>query len=152
MQNGNIGYLLNQAAKSLKYELNTALEREGFTASQWAVLKHLELLGLEGVPVDRYTAVSIGERLDMDKPTMSGIVKRLVEKGALRKLSHPTDKRASVLELTEETREVLPVLERISEQALQQALNGFTEADKRQFIDFLLRMNSNLKKGGNEHG
>ncbi|KRM72041.1 hypothetical protein FC34_GL001024 [Lacticaseibacillus brantae DSM 23927] len=80
-------------AHQLKYQLNQALLQEDLTVQQWALLQQLML--------ERpLTAVQLANRLDMDKPTVSGIVKRLVEKDFLTKQANPTDQRSQLLNLT----------------------------------------------------
>ncbi len=39
----NFGYLIMDVAKELRYQLNVALEKEGITSAQWAVIAQLEL-------------------------------------------------------------------------------------------------------------
>ncbi|WP_057894315.1 MarR family winged helix-turn-helix transcriptional regulator [Lacticaseibacillus brantae] len=89
----NSGYLIMNLAHQLKYQLNQALLQEDLTVQQWALLQQLML--------ERpLTAVQLANRLDMDKPTVSGIVKRLVEKDFLTKQANPTDQRSQLLNLT----------------------------------------------------
>jgi len=89
----NSGYLIMNLAHQIKYQLNQALLQEDLTVQQWALLQQLML--------ERpLTAVQLANRLDMDKPTVSGIVKRLVEKDFLTKQANPADQRSQLLNLT----------------------------------------------------
>ncbi|MFE8702282.1 MarR family winged helix-turn-helix transcriptional regulator [Cytobacillus sp. FJAT-54145] len=141
----NLGYLLNSSAKLIKYQLNKRLEEENFTATQWAVIKDLQMLEEQKAHDNQYMSVSIAGRLDMDKPTISGVVKRLLEKGFIQKLPHPTDKRAHILQLTEQTKEILPTLEKKSEETISVALQGFSEKEISELTSYLVRINMNLK-------
>ena len=95
------------------------------------------------------TAVEIAEKLDLDKPTVSGIVNRLYEKGLLRKEPHPNDKRATVLFLTPKVKELIPKLEVISNHVIDESLINFSAEEKTIFLRLLSKMDSNLSKEKN---
>ncbi len=142
----NIGYLMNKSTQLLKADLNTRLALLDTTAPQWAVLRDLyeqELL----VDNDRnVTPAHVAERLNSDRPTISGITFRLSEKGYLRAVPNPTDRRSQLLQLTEKSRELIPRLELMSQQSIEKALSGLNETDKEQFINTLQRIIGNLEQ------
>ncbi|WP_066055280.1 MarR family winged helix-turn-helix transcriptional regulator [Robertmurraya korlensis] len=142
----NLGYLLTLSAKLMKYHLMKQLDQENFTVQQWAVIKDLERLEGLGGAENNFMAVSIANRLDMDKPTISGIIKRLLEKGYIEKYPHSTDKRASILKLSAQTKEILPRLEELSDQTVSAAVVDFTEEEISQLTHLLFRMTKNLKE------
>jgi len=142
----NLGYLLQLSAKLMKYELNKQLEQENFTAAQWAIIKHLQISEEHHAPIDQFMAVSIAHELDMDKPTISGVIKRLTEKGFVEKLAHPRDKRAFILRLTSKTREMIPSLEQLSEKTICKATSGFTSKELEDLTHYLVRVSQNLKE------
>ncbi|HFU5896677.1 TPA: MarR family transcriptional regulator, partial [Enterococcus faecium] len=72
------GYLLMDISKKLKYTLNQALIEKGITIQQWAVIQQLSIR-------NECTAAELSIILDMDKPTVSDIVKRLELKSLLKK-------------------------------------------------------------------
>lgn len=74
----NTGYLLMNISKQLKYSLNQELKKRGLTVQQWAIIQQLSHL-------DEATSVELTKTLDMDKPTISGIIQRLEKKGLLQK-------------------------------------------------------------------
>lgn len=80
-------------SKKLKYTLNQALVKKGVTVQQWAVMQQLSIR-------DKYTATELARILDMDKPIISGILKRLEMKCVLIKNKNPSDQRSSILSLT----------------------------------------------------
>ncbi|WP_161568263.1 MarR family winged helix-turn-helix transcriptional regulator [Anaerobacillus alkaliphilus] len=141
----NTGYLIQLSAKLMKNNLQKRLDEENFTVSQLAVIKDLQMQQESGAPLERFTAVSIAERLDMDKPTVSGIINRLVEKGFVEKLSHPTDKRAQVIALTNESVVILPKLEQVSNETIEASLKGFSDIEKDKLNSYLIRLISNLR-------
>ena len=142
----NIGYLLMKVSKDLRYELTKELTLYGLTTSQWAVIKRLHIEEESESELTMRTAVEIALKLDLDKPTVSGIVNRLYEKELLRKEPHPHDKRATVLFLTAKTKELIPKLEFISNRVIDESLINFSAEEKTMFFRLLSKMDSNLSK------
>lgn len=141
----NIGYLIQLSAKLMKGNLQKRLEEENFTVSQWAVIKDIQLQQQFGATIDSFTAVSIAERLDMDKPTISGIINRLVEKGFIEKKPHPKDKRAQIISLTKASVNLIPYLEELNEATIEEALMNFSETDIERLVSYLTNLVVNLR-------
>lgn len=136
---------MNYCSKLLKNKLNKELEIEDITVAQFAVIKDIEMNSrIDGLEVN-VTAVEISERLDMDKPTISGIINRLVDKGYLEKLPHPTDGRSSILILTDSCIEKLSILENINNKVVSEALEGLRETDLIIFQNILNQIIENIK-------
>ena len=142
----NIGYLLMKVSKDLRYNLTKELTLYELTTSQWAVIKRLHIEEESESELTMRTAVEIAEKLDLDKPTVSGIVNRLYEKGLLRKEPHPNDKRATVLFLTPKVKELIPKLEVISNHVIDKSSINFSAEEKAIFLRLLSKMDSNLSK------
>ena len=142
----NIGYLLMKVSKDLRYDLTKELTLYELTTSQWAVIKRLHIEEESESELTMRTAVEIALKLDLDKPTVSGIVNRLYEKELLRKEPHPNDKRATVLFLTPKAKELIPKLEFISNRVIDESLQNFSAEEKTMFLRLLSKMDSNLSK------
>ncbi|MEH7247852.1 MarR family transcriptional regulator [Neobacillus niacini] len=145
----NIGYLLMKVAKELRYELTNELKSFEITTSQWAVLKRLEIEEKSKSPYDNRTAVEIASKLDFDKPTISGIITRLFEKGMIKKEPHPNDKRAIILFLSEDAKEIIPKIELVSDRVIEQSLSSFTTEERELFLFLLKKMDIEISKGEN---
>lgn len=141
----NIGYSINLCSKLFKNKLNKELEGVGITASQYAVIKDIEINTKANNTLELVTAVDIAERLDMDKPTISGIINRLISKGYIVKLSHPTDKRSSVLRITENCAEKLQKIEEISSDVIQSSIEDIGEQELEIFKTVITKIINNLK-------
>lgn len=141
----NIGYLLTLSSKLLKNKLNQNLENLNITAAQWAVIKHLQILTHNEAPTQHFTAVEISKKLDMDKPTMSGVLNRLIEKKYIVKKAHPQDRRAQVIELTNLCYSVIPQLEVVSSTTINMALRDIGEDEEQILTHILNKMITNLK-------
>lgn len=137
----NIGYKINYGSKLLKNKLNKELEEENITASQFATIKDIETNSKNKEVV---VAKEIAERLGMDKPTMSGIISRLIDKDYLSKNVNPNDKRSFALKLTKKAKLKLKTLEQISNSVLDEALRNLNKIEIESFENTLNKIISNL--------
>lgn len=135
----DIGYLLINHAKQLKTAQTHALESSNITVSQWALLAAL-------ARATSATAAELAAALDMDKPTMSGIVSRLVAKKMISKSPKPTDRRASLLKLTELGRTTYAQCAQIAQKTAAAYLAPLTASQQRQLQTLLTQLEE-----GHEH-
>ncbi len=135
-----------KVSKELRYTLTKELSTYGLTTSQWSVLKRVEIEEENNSSLLMRTAVEIASNLNLDKPTISGIVNRLFEKEMLRKEQHPNDKRAFILFLTPKAKEMIPILESISDRVIEDSLINFTAKEKEIFVRLLSKMDMTLSK------
>lgn len=141
----NIGFIVNYCSKLLKSRLNTELEKEDITVSQFAVIKDIEMNSFKGSQEIGVTAVEISERLDMDKPTISGIINRLIDKGYIEKSPNPDDRRSFILKLTKKTKTKLPSLEQINLKVISQAIEGLSDGEIEIFKNTISKIIGNLR-------
>lgn len=139
----NIGYGINLCSKLLKNKLNKELEKEGITAAQFAVLKDIQI---NNTNLRNTTAVLIADRLKMDKPTISGIVNRLVSKDYIKKLPNLKDKRSSILVLTEKCNEKLDRFEEINEEIIKSITKGIENKELEAIDKVLNKIIDTLKE------
>ncbi|MBO0481921.1 MarR family winged helix-turn-helix transcriptional regulator [Candidatus Enterococcus courvalinii] len=128
------GYLLMNISKQLKYNLNQALNTKGITVQQWAVIQQLFLK-------NEQTAVLLSETLDMDKPTISGIIKRLEKKGFIIKTANPSDLRSHLISLTDTGHEILAECQALSEQILANYLTILSTKEQETLNVLLTKIN-----------
>lgn len=141
----NIGFIINYCSKLLRNRLNRELEKEDITVSQFAAIKDIEMNSfLDGKEIG-VTAVEIAERLDMDKPTISGIINRLVDKKYVEKLPNPKDKRSFILKLTEESKAKLTSLENINNKVISDAIEGLSDKEIESFIKTINKIIRNMR-------
>ncbi|MCA9766391.1 MAG: MarR family transcriptional regulator [Carnobacterium sp.] len=141
----NIGYGINYCSKLLKNKLNKELETEDITVSQFATIKDIERNSFKNGSEVGVTAVEISERLDMDKPTISGIINRLIDKKYVRKYPNPNDKRSFILKLTKEAKKKLPKLEEINDKVLSDATEGLTNEEVLLFKTTISKIIKNMR-------
>jgi DNA-binding MarR family transcriptional regulator len=141
----NIGFIINYCSKLLRNRLNRELEKEDITVSQFATIKDIEMNSFKDGKEVGVTAVQIAERLDMDKPTISGIINRLIDKEYVEKLPNPNDKRSFILKLTKESKDKLPNLEKINNLVISDAIKGLTDEEIEMFKDIIIKIIENMK-------
>ena len=127
------GYQVNRVARALRRRLARELEGSGFTGAQAAVL--LALAAEDGPAV----MSRLAERLGMDRPTLSGVARRLTRDGWVATVANPADGRSRLLRLTARAEEALPALRRASARASSAALAALDAREQSLFIELLDR-------------
>ena len=138
----DIGRGINLCSKLIKNKMNKELEDYKITSIQFSVLKFIEMHNDES---GFNTAANISQMLDMDKPTISAVINRLIEKDYIEKRPHPTDGRAWVLSLTDRYKENSSSMEEKSEEVINLAVCGLNEEEVMYFNRTLSKIIGNLK-------
>lgn len=131
------GSLVQRVGRRLHVAVSTQLAPFGLTVQQAAVLLH----AVRGLTSPNQLAPLIGT----DTAGMTRLLDRLTAKGFIRRDRHPDDRRAIVIEVTEEGRAAVPHLVPIFGQVNLQMLDGFSEKEVRQLTHMLQRMLDNLE-------
>lgn len=131
----NTGYLIMNSSKKLTYELNTTLRSGDLTAPQWAVIQQIHRFEEKVTPI---TAKQLTKLLEMDKPTVSAIIKRLEQKTFVKRIQSSTDSRVYYLSLTPQGNQAYEFGKQISESVLSDFLAPLSE-DNQQLLNQLLQ-------------
>ncbi len=91
----NTVYQLMKVAKILKNKLDSTLKNYDITASQFSVLNIIHQKTTE------LTSAEIASSLSSDRPTISGIILRLEQKGMIVRKENPLDRREEKISLTQ---------------------------------------------------
>ena len=133
----SLGFLLNKAAGEMKYALESALRPYDLTPAQWSVLARLS-------QQNGQTISEIGVSLYFDRPTMSGIVRRLVSKKLLRKKRDLEDQRITRIFITETGKTLMQELPALAQGINKRALRHFGDAETRKLKDYLRKVLNNM--------
>ncbi|MGE0086369.1 MAG: MarR family winged helix-turn-helix transcriptional regulator [Desulfococcaceae bacterium] len=87
---------------------------------------------------DRTTSAHLGQRVQLDSATLTGIIDRLEKSGLAERQRNPDDRRAILICLTEKGRQVADKIRGISETANREFLSGLSE-DEERILRALLR-------------
>jgi len=116
-------FLLSKAHQNVYGKYKKRLQNYGLTPSQHLVI--FALFEEEGI-----SAGELGKRLTFDNATLSGILERLSDGGWVIKESSEEDKRSLKLYLTPKAKEHIPLLERETGEANEEALSRFGLEEK----------------------
>lgn len=138
-----IFFRLYQCANLLHKTGTRAVEDDGLTTQQWAVL------GALSRPSTISQGMAVGELaryLMVSRQNLSGVLARLERDGRLRSLPDGEDRRSRRVTLTAEGRRLWQVDAQARIQAYyEQALDGFSLNDMTHTLHYLLRMLENFK-------
>ncbi len=135
-------FRLYQCANMLHKTGSKAVEAEGLTTQQWAVLGALSRPKVEG-------GMSVGDLaryLMVSRQNLSGVLSRMERDGHLCSTPDDRDKRSKLITVTDTGRHVweLQALPKIYNY-YEQALEGFSVNDATHTLHYLLKMLDNMK-------
>ena len=145
MKDKDIGYILHKAAMSAKCNFSNKLNVLGITPGQFTVLKEIYYYQQNNINLGLSPA-SIAARLEIDRPTASGIIDRLEAQGWVERLDNPDDKRSYIIIATEKTVDKLQELEAIHFESVNTIVKGFTKEEIDSLKNLLLRVKANFDK------
>lgn len=133
----SIGFVVNDAARLFRRELDRRIRTLGVTALQWRTLATIALY--EGVIQSQ-----LAEWLEVEPITLSRMIDRLAESGLVERRPHPDDRRANSLYLTATAQPLVATVRFHADQLAQEALEGLDESEKQQLFGLLARVRGNL--------
>lgn len=145
MINKDLGYLLHKAAMVAKCNFSNQLNAFGITPGQFAVLREIYYCKKDKIN-SGISPACIAAKLEIDRPTASGIIDRLEAQGWVKRLDNPDDKRSFIIIATEKAVIKLKELEAISLESNKTIVNGFTNEEVDNFRSYLLRVKANFEK------
>jgi DNA-binding MarR family transcriptional regulator len=135
-------FRLYQCANMLHKTGSKAVEAEGLTTQQWAVLGALSRPKIK----DGMSVGDLARYLMVSRQNLSGVLSRMERDGHLRSTPDDRDKRSKLITVTDNGRHVWEV------QALPkiyhyygEALEGFSVNDTSHTLHYLLKMLDNMK-------
>ncbi|HPI02551.1 MAG TPA: MarR family transcriptional regulator [Candidatus Goldiibacteriota bacterium] len=129
--------LLKKASKAVKCGLDAKLRQSGLTRAQWDVIRQISL-GAE-------KAKDISSALNSDKPTISGIIKRLKSGGWITFEESPKDRRIKRLSLSPKARLIIKAGTKCGNTVKTRALKGIGRREQNLLNKYLELMIKNLK-------
>lgn len=136
-------FRLYQCTNMLHKTGTRAVEDEGLTTQQWAVLGALSRPEAEG-------GMSVGDLaryLMVSRQNLSGLISRMERDGRIGSAPNGLDRRSRLVTMTESGREVW--LERAQPKIhnyYEQALEGFSTNDLTHTLHYLLKLLDNMKR------
>lgn len=136
-------FRLYQCANLLHKTGSRAVEAEGLTTQQWAVLGALS----RPVAADGMSVGDLARYLMVSRQNLSGVIGRMVRDGHLTIATDGRDRRARLVSMTDSGRHVWQSLAQPKIRAYYEvALDGFSINDMSHALHYLLQILGNLSK------
>jgi DNA-binding MarR family transcriptional regulator len=129
---------LGNAVRTIRARVDRTLQHSGLRLGQYQVLRHLG-------DDDGLTPREIADRLDVEMPTITRTVQRMVRDGLVQRRAHPADARSVRIYLTKRGSDLRPVLSEIVGEQTERALRGFSAQERAEFADLLERLAENCR-------
>ncbi len=131
------GFLLRDNSRFMKVAFNERVS--GLTQAQWGALAHLSRhQGLN--------QVGLADLLEVQPITVARLIDKLVALGLVERRPDPNDRRAQQLFLTGKAQPLLDQMWEAGDEILDQAYAGFTDEERMQCVEMLVRMRNNLAR------
>ncbi len=124
-QNQPIGFIVKQINNVYEKELNERLRKIGITSSQCAVLDYLFRTSKEEV-----SQRDVEKNLNLKNPTVTGILKRLDEKGYILCVPNANDRRKKNIYLTEKAYDIQRRMDADRRKLDRELIRGMTKREE----------------------
>ena len=127
----NLGFLIHDIARLMRTEFDQSMKPLGLTRSQWWVLVYL-------FRKDGLTQRELGDVLDIGKVTLSGLIRRLEEKGWVERRSDSVDRRIKRVFLTVQASKITRKIVEDGIELIQGITQEMSRDERHQLADLLI--------------
>jgi DNA-binding MarR family transcriptional regulator len=142
-QKGPLGYklakILWKLGPAYSRWVEERLKKSGTTPHRLRVIRLLSDLG--PLPMKK-----LADEVGVTSATMTGLIDALEADGRVRRISHPADRRISLIQVTESTREKFSSAIEMYQKNLSLLFDIFTEKEKEDLFNYLSRIEEALSK------
>ena len=143
-----MGFLLSRATWAMNNSVNRMLRENGLADISVAYFAVLQALwGMDGLSIS-----DLGERVQLEKSTMTSLIDRMEAAGLVRRDDHPTDRRAYRICITARGKEPEEKLDQVVTEAYNRLTRGVSEKDLETAIKVLKGIMSNAGETKEEGG
>ncbi len=129
----SLGYWMNRVASQMHESFDQAVADLDMTAAQWAVIATV-------ARSQQSTPGEIAEYIGIHGGSVTRLLDRLVDKGFVERISHPTDRRALIVRLTSAGKALVPKLEKRSKTENNRFLERLEPDVRATFVEHLKRL------------
>jgi len=133
------GYLINHMARLFAQGLRDEIAPLNLAPAQFMTL--LELWNEEGL-----TQKDLVDRLDVEQATIANTIVRMERDGLIERRSHPDDGRARLIYVTDKARLLETDATKSAMAINRNFLSALSSDEQRQFIEFMQRVITSVKK------
>jgi DNA-binding MarR family transcriptional regulator len=134
-----MGFLLSRAAWAMNNYVNRILKERNLPDISVAYFAVLQALWEN----DGLSISDLGEKVQLEKSTMTSLIDRMEAAGLLRREDHPTDRRAYKICLTARGREMEANLDQVVTEAYDRLTRGIAGEDLQTAIEVCRRLMEN---------
>ncbi len=131
------------ASISSRIATNYMLDQFDLTVQEWRALAVLDFL-------DSTPPILLAERAGLQKSQVSRLIAEMEERGYIRRAAHPTDKRSTLLSLTEKGKETVKRILKQSRLRNAHMLEDFTDAERCELMRLMGKAIAGSKRYLNE--
>ncbi|WP_052425007.1 MarR family winged helix-turn-helix transcriptional regulator [Streptomyces fulvoviolaceus] len=142
-RSGPVSHAISRAARLHRKAAGQLLRGLGLHPGQELVMMHLWERG----PARQSELIRL---LDLDPSTVTKMLQRLEQAGHVRRLPDPADRRAVLVEATDASSHLLAEVEEAWGVLEENTLTGLTAPERRQLLDLLAKVETNLCGSGGE--
>jgi MarR family transcriptional regulator, organic hydroperoxide resistance regulator len=129
---------LGNTVRTVRARVDRSLQGLGLRLGQYQVLRHLW-------EQDGLTPREIADRLDVEMPTVTRTVQRMVRDGLVMRQAHPADARSVRIYLTKRGQDLHSTLATIVEEETERSLRGFSTQERASLVRMLDRISENSR-------
>lgn len=135
----DLPYLLKRVHFAFRQTMDDELAKHGLTTAQLDVLSRV-------ANCECAEHRTLLQDMDVASPTLTKLVNSLVQAGLIERRISPEDARVKILVLTATGRALQQELSASYHQFVEQLLDGFSEAERLMFTEFLTRLACNIEE------
>jgi DNA-binding MarR family transcriptional regulator len=128
-----VGFLLSRATWAMNNAVNRILRENGLPDISVAYFAVLQALW----ETDGLSISDLGERVQLEKSTMTSLIDRMEAADLVRRDDHPTDRRAYRICITSRGRDLEEKLDQVVTEAYNRLTRGVPEKDLQAAIEVL---------------
>ncbi|MHC8320495.1 MarR family winged helix-turn-helix transcriptional regulator [Pseudomonas sp. GB2N2] len=132
-----LGFALHDSARLMRKRFEQRARHVSLTRSQWQVLAMLSTR--EGIHQK-----GLADLLKLESVTLGHLLNKMAERGLIDRRRHPSDRRQSLLFLTEQAHPLLELMRDMGQLTRQEAIAGFSQEESELLLHMMERVRSNL--------
>ncbi len=129
---------IGSTVRAVRGRLDRSLQDAGLRLGQYMLLRRLW-------EQDGLTPRELADRLDVEMPTVTRTVQRLLRDGFVRREAHPEDARSVRIYLTPRGEDERERASRIIARETEHALAGFTPSERQHLVALMERISDNVR-------
>lgn len=141
--NRSFGFVLHETARLLSKRYDQRAKALGLTRAQIQLLAYL--VYHEGI-----NQTGLADLIEIEPISLARLIDRMEQAGWVERRPDPRDRRAWLLFITEKAKPVFAEMIEIGREVRAEALAGFSDDEREQVMELLLRVRRNLSDKGGE--